>query len=119
MCEKTSQAILVYEQARRAEQDGNVKLAEARYLQSHTLFEEACRTGGTDCLDAAKSLNAITFLRWSRRDYEGALRSARESVTILETSGTQFINPDAGFIYDTSCNLMIQMQYELALVSTQ
>jgi len=119
MCEKTSQAIMMYERARCAEQAGNVKLAEASYLQSHTLFEEACRIGDTHCLDAAKSLNAITFLRWSRQDYEGALRSARESVTILETSGTQFINVEAGFIYDTSYDLMIQMQYEASLASKQ
>lgn len=119
MCEKTSLAIEVYEQARFAEEQGDVSLAEAGYLQSHTLFGEVCRTSGTDCLNAANALNSLTFLRWSRKDYAGALHSAKESVTILETYGAPLIQADAELIYDTSCDLMVQMQYELSLVSTR
>ena len=119
MCEKANQGAEIYHQARHAEQEGRVTLAESYYLQSHELFKKTCETGGADCLNAANALNALTFLRWSRKDYEGALLSAKESVTIMETYRTQFISTDADFIYDTSRELMDQMQYEMALVSTK
>ena len=119
MSEKVDQAIEIWKQARTAEREGRLKLAEAGFLQSHRLFVEACKTSGTDCLNAAGALNALTFLGWSREDYEGALRSAQESVTMIEAYGIQFIGVDAGFIYDTACDLVTQMQYELSLISTK
>lgn len=120
MSEKAKQAIEMYQQGRHAEQQGRVILAESYYLKSWSLFEEADEISGAQYLNAATVLNALTFLRWSRNDYEGALHSAKESVKIMETYGAQFITRvEASFIYDTSCELMDQMQYEISLVSTR
>jgi Tetratricopeptide repeat len=116
MSEKTKQAIEMYRQAYRAEQEGRVNLAEVYYLKSRAAFEEV---GGAQYLSAANVLNALTFLRWSRKDYEGALRSAQESVQIMENQGAQFSSLDADFIHSTSCELMDQMQYEMSLVSVR
>ena len=116
LCEKTRQAIEMYHQARRAEQEGKVALAEVQYLRSRAAFEEV---GGTQYLSIANVLNALTFLRWSRKDYAGALRSAKESAQIMENHGAKFSNIDANFIYSTSCELIDQIQYEMSLVSVR
>lgn len=112
-------AIEMYQQAVQAEQKGRTTLADSYYLQSQAMFKSACETSRTYCLNAANTLNALTFLRWSGKDYEGALQSAKESVKIMETYSPQFSGPEAGFIYDTSRELLDQIQYELALVSTK
>jgi len=120
MREKTKQAIEIYQQGRQAELEGRAILAESYYLQSRSLFEEAGESGSAQYLNAATTLNALTFLRWSRDDYEGALRSAKESVKIMEAYHPQFItSADANLIYGTSCELMDQMQYQMSLVSTR
>src|SRR5919198_3178552 len=120
MCEKSKQAIELYHQARHAEQAGQSMLAESYYIQSQALFVEACEANDTQCLNAANTLNALTFLRWSLKDYEAALYSAKKSVKIMESYRKEFIaSADADFLYDTSIGLMDQMQYEVSLVSTK
>ena len=116
MCEKTRLASEMYHQARRAEQEGKVALAEVQYLQSRAAFEEV---GGAQYLSVANILNALTVLRWSRKDYAGALRSAKESAQIMENHGAQVSSADEDFIYSTSCELMDQIQYEMSLVSVR
>ena len=119
MCEKIKQAVEMYYKACYAEQEGKAALAESYYLQSCAFFEEAGEASGAQYLNAANALNALTFLRWSRKDYEGALRSATESVKIMENYGAQFTRADADFIHSTSCELIDQIQYEMSLVSTR
>jgi hypothetical protein len=114
MCIKSEQAIDLYNKAYRSEQEGKVSLAEVYYLKCLSLFEQA---GGSHYLNAANALNALAFLRWSRKDYEGALRSAREAMKIMETYGSGFSSADADLIRSTSSELIDQINYEICLVT--
>ena len=110
MCAKSEQAIDLYNQACRSEQEGKANLAEVYYLKSWSLFEQA---GGTHYLNAANALNALAFLRWSRKDFEGALCSAQKSVRIMEAYGAGFTSADADLIRDTARDLIDQINYEM------
>ena len=112
MCVKSEQAVDLYKKACLSEQEGKISLAEVYYLKSRSLFEQA---GGEHYLNAANALNALSFLRWSRKDYQGALRSARESIRIMETYGSGCSNADADLIRDTARELIDQIQYEMSL----
>jgi hypothetical protein len=114
MCLKSQQAVDLYNKAWRSEQEGQDNLAEVYYLKSWSLFEQA---GGSHCLNAANALNALAFLRWSRKDYVGALSSARESMKIMETYGNAYPSADADLIRSTAAELMDQVSYELILAS--
>src|SRR5215217_220319 len=113
MCVKSEQAVDLYNKAYRSEQEGQINLAEVYYLKSWSLFEQA---GGSHYLNAANALNALAFLRWSRKDYVGALGSARKSVKIMETHGNAFPSVDADLIRSTAWELVDQVSYELLLV---
>ena len=106
-------AVEMYDKACSAEEKGQLDIAELYYLKSRGLFESV---GGIQYLNAANALNSLAFLRWSRRDYEGALCSAKEAVKIIERYSTQFTSEDADFIYSTACELIDQIQYEMSLV---
>ena len=112
-------AVEMYNQACLAEEKGQMDIAELYYLKSRATFEKAGEISGAQYLNAANSLNALAFLRWSRKDYEGALCSAKESAKIMETYGAQSTSADADFLYSTSCELMDQILYEMSLVSTR
>ena len=116
MCIKAEQAVDLYNKAYRSEQEGKATLAEVYYLKSWSLFEQA---GGTHYLNAANALNALAFLRWSRKDCEGALCAARKSVRIMETYGTGYTSADAELIRSTAWDLIDQISYELSLVGAQ
>lgn len=113
MCAKSEQAVNLYNKAYCTEQSGESNLAEIYYLKSWFLFEQV---GGVHYLNAANALNAVAFLRWSRKDYEGALRVAKESMRIMETYGTEFSSADAELIRSTSWELIDQVCYEQLLV---
>lgn len=114
MCVKSEQAIQLYNKACRSEQVGDANLAEVYYLKSWFLFQQV---GGSHFLNAANALNAVTFLRWSRKDYEGALRSVKESMNLMETHGAKFSGADADLIRDTCWELLDQIRYEMSLAS--
>jgi hypothetical protein len=114
MCAQAEQAIDLYNKAYHSEQEGKANLAEVYYLKSWSLFEQA---GGTHYLNAANALNALAFLRWSRKDYEGALCSARKSVRIMESYGSGFISADANLIRDTAWELIDQISYEILITN--
>src|SRR5689334_2798936 len=114
MCVKSDQAVDLYNKACQFEQKGEANLAEVYYLKSWSLFEQA---GGSYCLNAANTLNALAFLRWARKDYEGALRSAKESVRIMETHESEFSTADADLIRSTSWELVDQVNYEMSLAA--
>jgi len=112
MCVKSEQAVDLYNKAYRSEQEGKANLAEVYYLKSWSLFEQA---GGPHYLNAANALNALAFLRWSHKDYEGALSSARQSIRIMDTYGTAYTSPDAELIRSTASELIDQIVYEVSL----
>lgn len=114
MCAKSEQAVDLYKKACRSEQEGQANLAEVYYLKSWSLFEQA---GGSYYLNAANALNALAFLRWSRKDYEGALCSAKQSMRIMETYGNSFSSADAELIRSTAWELIDQICYEMLLIS--
>ena len=114
MCLKSEQAVVWYNKAFRSEQEGQDNLAEVYYLKSWSLFEQA---GGSHYLNAANALNALAFLRWSRKDCVGALSSARQAMKIMETYGNAYPGADADLIRSTAAELMEQISYELILVS--
>ncbi len=112
MCVKSDQAVDLYKKACQSERQGEVNLAEIYYLKSWSLFEQA---GGCNYLNAANSLNSLAFLRWSRKDYEGALCSAKKSIRIMEVHASEFLGADAELIRDTSWDLIAQVSYEMSL----
>lgn len=112
MCVKSEQAIDLFNKACVSEQKGEANLAEVYYLKSWSLFEQA---GGSHYLNAANALNALAFLRWAHKDYEGALRSARESMRIMEAHGSDCLNADAELIRNTSWELIDRVGYEMSL----
>lgn len=114
MCIRSEQAIYLYNKAYHAEQQGEANLAEVYYLKSWFLFE---RAGGPHRLQAADALNALAFLHWSSKNYQGALRSAWEAMKIMEAQGPEFSGADADFIRDTSQELIDQVCYEMKLIS--
>ena len=114
MCRKSEQAVEWYNKAYRLEQEGQSQLAEVYYLKSWSLFEQA---GGSHCLNAANSLNALAFLRWSGKDYVGALSSAKKSMKIMEAYGNAYPGADADLIRSTALELTDQVSYELMLAS--
>src|SRR5512144_949583 len=111
MCVKSDQAVDLYKKACQSERQGEVNLAEVYYLKSWSLFEQA---GGCNYLNAANALNSLAFLRWSRKDYEGALCSAKQSVRIMETSAANICSAEAELIRSTSWDLIDQVRYEMS-----
>src|SRR6266540_2496403 len=112
MCVKSDQALDLYNKACQSERKGETNLAEVYYLKSWSLFEQA---GGSNYLNAANALNALAFLRWSRRNYEGALCSAKRSMRIMETHESELSGADADLIRNTSWDLIDQVSYEMSL----
>jgi hypothetical protein len=112
-------AVEMYNKACLAEEKGQMDIAELYYLKSRAMFEAAGGISGEHYLNAANALNSLAFLRWSREDYEGALCAAKASIRIIEKYSTQFTSTDADFIYNTSCELSDQIQYEMSLVSAK
>ena len=113
MCVKSEQAFDLYNKAYRSEQEGKASVAEVYYLKSSSLFEQA---GGSHYLNAANAWNALAFLRWSYKNYAGALRAARESMRIMETYDHGVSNADADLIRSTSWELIDQINYEMSLI---
>jgi len=96
-------AVEFYNKASIAEEKGEMDLAEVYYLKSWGVFE---RVGGKYYPNAANALNALAFLRASRGDYAGALRSAKQSVQIMEAHKTQFASHDADLIHRQAWELI-------------
>jgi hypothetical protein len=109
---KAEQAMYLYDKACRCEQDGEANLAEVYYLKSWFLLEQV---GGMHHLTAANALNAAAFIRWARKDYEGALRLANESVKIMEAHAAKFAGADAELIRNTSWELIDQVRHQMLL----
>jgi hypothetical protein len=64
-------------------------------------------------LNAANALNSLAFLRCSQKNYEGALCSAKQSLRIMETYGTEYPSADAELIRNTSWDLIDQINHEM------
>lgn len=112
MCVKSEQAAEWYKKAYVFEQKGETNVAEVYYLKSWSLFEQA---GGSYYLNAANALNSLAFLRWSQKNYEGALCSAKQSIRIMETYGSELPSADADLIRDTAWDLINQINREMLL----
>lgn len=112
MCVKSEQAIDLYNKACLCEEQGKAVLAEVYYLKSWSLFEQA---GGSHSMHAANALNALAFFRWSRKDYEGALRAARESIQVMDVYRSEYAGADVELIRSTSWELIDQVCYEMRL----
>jgi len=102
-------AVEFYRKAHLAVQQGKADLAELYYLQSKGRFE---RAGGAYHLDAANALNALAFLRKSRGDYEGALRSAKQSLRMM--GGFKAQSADAELIRSTAWELIEMLNEEVS-----
>ena len=103
MCMKIDQALEMYNKACQAELEGKIILAEVYYLKSWSLFEQV---GGVHTLNAANALNGLALLRRSRGDVEGARRSIKQSICLMEIYGSQFPGADADLIKATAWDLM-------------
>jgi hypothetical protein len=114
MCVKSDQAMNLYTKACRSQQAGEANLAEVYYLKSWFLLEQV---GGAHLLTAANALNAVAFIRWSRRDYEGALRLANQAIRVMEAHGKELSCAEADLIRDTSWDLIDQVLSEMSLSS--
>ncbi len=112
MCAKSDQAAEWYKKGYSFAQKGETNIAEVYYLKSWSLFEQA---GGPHYLNAANALNSLAFLRWSQKNYEGALCSAKHSMRIMETYGAEYPSADADLIRTTSWDLIDQINHEMLL----
>ena len=112
MCVKSDQATDLYNKACQSERQGATNLAEVYYLKSWSLFEQA---GGYHYLNAANAMNALAFMRWSHRNYEGALYAAKESRRIMETKAAEFSSEDADLIRSTAWELIDEISYAILL----
>ena len=110
MCVKSDQAAEWYKKAYVFQQKGETNVAEVYYLKSWSLFEQA---GGQHHLNAANALNSLACLRWSQKNYEGALCSARQSIRIMETYGAEYPSADAELIRSTAWDLVDQINREM------
>ncbi len=110
MCAKSDQAAELYKKAYSFEQKGETNVAEVYYLKSWSLFEQA---GGVHYLNAANALNSLAVMRWSQKNYEGALCSAKRSMRIMETHGVEYRSADADLIRNTSWDLINQINFEM------
>ena len=112
MCVKSDQATDLYKKACQSERQGATNLAEVYYLKSWSLFEQA---GGYHYLNAANAMNALAFMRWSQRNYEGALYAAKESRRIMETKAAEFSSEDADLVRSTAWELIDELSYAILL----
>lgn len=110
MCIESERAAEYFRKACRALEEGQNDLAEIFYLQSMNRFEKA---GTGYRVQAANSLNALAFLRRSRGDHEGALRSAQQSLQIMKQY--PFKSTEADLIRNTAWSLIELVHSELAL----
>ena len=80
MSTQITRAILLYEEAGAAENQGNINRAEVLYVESKEIFMQQ---GGVHLVDAANSMNAMALMKTKHADYHGALRAAEKSVQIM------------------------------------
>src|SRR5436190_24387317 len=80
MSTQITRAILLYEEARVAENQGNINRAEVLYVESKEIFMQQ---GGVHLVDAANIMNAIALMKTKNADYDGALHAAEKSVQIM------------------------------------
>ncbi len=80
MSTQITRAILLYEEARAAENQGNINRAEVLYMESKEIFMQE---DGEHLVDAANIMNAIALMKVKHADYDGALRAAEKSVQIM------------------------------------
>lgn len=69
------------EEARLAEEQGNIDRAEVSYVESNEIF---LQNGDAYVMDTAVIMNAIASMKENYGDYAGALRAADKSLQILE-----------------------------------
>src|SRR5215510_15082911 len=80
MTTQIDHAILLYKEASRADQQGNIERAEMLYMESRRIFEHA---GGIHRLDAARIMNAIAGMKQHIGDFTGALAAAQDGLKVL------------------------------------
>ena len=80
MTRNIEHAILLYNEAARAEGQGNLERAEMLYMESRRIFEYE---GGAHRLDAANIMNAVAIMKQRMEDYSGAIAAAQEAHKLL------------------------------------
>jgi len=83
MTTQIDHAILLYKEASRADQQGNIERAEMLYMESRRIFEHA---GGIHRLDAARIMNAFAGMKQHIGDFTGALAAAQDGLKVLGTA---------------------------------
>jgi len=96
MSTQITRAILLYEEARAAENQGNINRAEVLYVESKEIFTQQ---GGVHLVDAANIMNTIALMKTKHADYHGALRAAEKSVQIMVDQVGKTPNRKADEIY--------------------
>lgn len=96
MSTQITRAILLYQEARAAENQGNINRAEVLYVESSEIFMQQ---GGVYLVDAANIMNAIALMKAKHTDYHGALRAAEKSVQIMVDQVGKTPNRKADEIY--------------------
>lgn len=92
MSTEVERAMKIYDEAHQAEEQKQFDAAEKHYVKSANLFQQI---GGTHSMEAARVLNALSFLREARGDYHGALCSAKHAEIIMEEQDVEVSSLEA------------------------
>ena len=78
-----ARAAQLREEARLAEEQGNIDRAEVLYVESRDIF---MHEGGAYFIDTALIMNAIASMKEKYGDHAGALRAAEKSIQLMENN---------------------------------
>ena len=84
MSTQIARALQLHQEARLAEEQGNLDRAEVLYVESKEIF---LQNGGAYLIDTALIMNAIACMKEKYGDFQGALRAAEKAIQILENYG--------------------------------
>jgi tetratricopeptide (TPR) repeat protein len=104
-------AIQLRDEARLAEDQGNIDRAEVLYVESKEIF---MNEGGAYLVDTAMIMNAIASMKEKYKDYAGALRAAEKSIQILKNHIDSSTGPKADEIRLQAWLIIGRMRRHLA-----
>jgi tetratricopeptide (TPR) repeat protein len=111
MSTQIARAVQLHDEARLAEEQGNVDRAEVLYVESKEIF---LQNGGAYLIDTALIMNAIASMKEKYGDFQGALRAAEKAIQILENYGDTSLSRKADEIRVQTWLLLARLRWQLA-----
>lgn len=111
MSTPVARAFQLHEEARLAEEQGNIDRAEVLYVESREIF---LQNGGAYLIDTAMIMNAIASMKEAYGDQQGALRAAEKAIQMLENDGDTFTRRKADEIRVAAWLIIGRVRRQLA-----